>query len=247
MEIPARIDKRLNCIIEDYKAIKSEISRRSSLQESALLAYGGIIVFSLKFNNESSFYSNQILLIWLASTTAYLFYISEDDFIRKLNKIAIFNNWLLDYLLKSKNIEELLEAPIEKDFKDYFDTIRKTQNITLGDVVFASESPKVYGIILTKKEIKTGQRLNCIFRFVYFIILPMILTIGYVLHKKDQLPSFSEIFHNFDINALITLINAWHIAVIICLIANIFLHIYLQCKIRDRPISYPEYPKSLQQ
>ena len=108
-----KIDKHINCVIEDYKAIKSEISRRSELQRFALLAYGGVIVLSLKFNEKPEFSTLQILLIWLASSLTYLFYIAEDRFIKRLGKIATFNGRLISYLSNTKNNGQNYSTVIE--------------------------------------------------------------------------------------------------------------------------------------
>ena len=120
MEIPAEIDKHLNCLIEDYKAIKSEISRRSELQRFALLAYGGIIALSLKFNENPNLYPTQILLIWLSSSIAYLFYISEDKFIKRLSKNATFDSWLFNYLCSKKSYGCLEPKLLRSEFEAYY-------------------------------------------------------------------------------------------------------------------------------
>lgn len=39
-----KVKQHIICVTEDYKALKSEIGRRSELQRVALFAYGGVYV-----------------------------------------------------------------------------------------------------------------------------------------------------------------------------------------------------------
>ena len=150
-----KIKQHIICITEDYKALKSEIGRRSELQRFALLAYGGVIVVILKFNEKINFSSFQILFIWLASSIAYLFYFSEDDFIQRLSKIINFNSWLLSHLLEHENKERSYFQSLETQFKFYIEELdKKQENITLKDVVFPSESLVIGKIISNRKNKK---------------------------------------------------------------------------------------------
>ena len=193
-KIDARIDKRITCIIEDYKALKSEISRRSDLQRFALLAYGGVIVFSLKINDNASFSDFQIILIWVTSSVAYLFYLSEDSFIQRLNQIAIFNSWLISHLLNQDHEEQSSNVPLANNgFGDYINEINnikknKTEEIIhLKYIIFPSESAVIGRIIKTNK---VAEIFSFSFLLSYLIFLPFIITSN---HFNDSWHIFSSL------------------------------------------------------
>lgn len=220
-----KVDKHITCIIEDYKALKSEISRRSDLQRFALAAYGGIIVFSLRFNEGTCFSEFQITLIWITGVIAYLFYLSEDSFIDRLNKIANFNNWLINRLLnkeseKDQDNEEdqKNEKPLSdihltnNDFRKYIEKVNnkkknKREEIDLKHIFFPSESAVIGRIIQTNRKVEFS---NLLFLSSYLIILPLIIS-GH--HFK----SYLHIFASLNIS-------------LICFTINVVFTFYLSCK-----------------
>ena len=210
-----KIDKHINCVIEDYKAIKNEISRRSELQRVALITYGGLIGLIFKFNKEPYFQSSQILLIWLASSIAYLFYISEDNFIRRLGKIANFNGWLFCHLLSRESKNDICSESLDIKYKTHEKTRKKSEYITLNDVVFPSESPFISKIIQAEESKEVHHELlNATFLGLYLIGFPIILTVYSYFHGKKC--------NNFTW-------DIWTI-IAICFAVNISQHIYLQYK-----------------
>ena len=230
-----KIDKRITCIIEDYKAIKGEISRRSDLQRFALLAYGGVIVLSLKFNEEANFSELQIILIWLSSSIVFLYYLLEDDFIKRLNKIANFNGWLFNCLLeweenqKSNNVK-LSDTNIELLFvnhKDYLDRLNKDKEYylilttPLKNVTFPSESAIIGRIIGTNQYNpcnKKAELFSLFFLLSYLIILPLAITTYY---KYGNLKCFFILWKD-----ICTLPDNL-IIVPICLVLNLCLSVFI--------------------
>lgn len=114
--------------------------------------------------------------------------------------------------IKSNN--RIYSKPLELKYKSYLEeTNEKTENITLNDVVFPSESPFISKIIQAEesKEIQ-HELLNATFLGLYLIVFPIILT-GY------------SYFHGKECNNYT--LDIWSI-IAICLAVNISQHIYLQ-------------------
>lgn len=156
--------KYIDCVLEDYKAVKGEISRRSTLQRVALIAYGAIISFILRdgktyFCADSELKEAALLLVWLSSFITQSFYIVEAFEIKRLGNIIT----ITAYNLK----ENLRLSP--KDAK----------------ILFLSETsqtkPKEYE---NKLSIILRQVFTSLFFAVYFLGVPIYFIYFFELKEK---------------------------------------------------------------
>ena len=88
--------KYIDCILQDYKAVKEKISCRSTLQRVALIAYGAIVSFILKdrktyFCTDFELKEVLLLLVWLSSFITQCFYITEAFEIKRLGNLITVN------------------------------------------------------------------------------------------------------------------------------------------------------------
>ena len=79
--------KQLDYLLEDYRAIKSEIARRSNLQRFVLLLYLAVVSIVFQRAASGSLNSLWVMGLWIAAWLSLLFNIREDLAMRRLGRI----------------------------------------------------------------------------------------------------------------------------------------------------------------
>lgn len=79
--------KYLDCLLKDFEAIKSEISRRSNLQRVVLATFLAIVAFTFKEATSGSLSSLWIVGVWSSSALALQYYLREGLEIRRIGSV----------------------------------------------------------------------------------------------------------------------------------------------------------------
>jgi len=83
-ELDQQTSKHLDCLIQDFGEIKSEIARRANLQRVVLVSYLAVLAFGFQKAAGDSLSSMWVMGIWCVSALALQFYHREDFEIARL-------------------------------------------------------------------------------------------------------------------------------------------------------------------
>src|SRR4030067_3498558 len=127
-------DRKIECLIADFGAIKSEIARRSSLQRVVLAAHIGIIAYIVQnaISKETSYI--WVFVIWLTALLSTNFYFREDLEIHRLGRII--ETKISKYISEHINVPEGELFPSEETYEKKYLKFTKKYDFEFNWIVF---------------------------------------------------------------------------------------------------------------
>jgi hypothetical protein len=82
-----KLNKTVDCLLQEHASIKAEISRRAGRQQIAFGTFFVVVGFSFKAASEETLSSVLLVGVWWSSVLALLFYLREDAEIARLGSL----------------------------------------------------------------------------------------------------------------------------------------------------------------
>jgi len=124
----------LNCLLADYQALKTEISRRANLQRLAVAAYLAILGYILRAIADRQASVFLISTLWMATVAALLFFARENREIVHLNRLI--RNILGPHVGRLVNADPALLFPSEINDGGLDGSRRSSLNCTFLGLIF---------------------------------------------------------------------------------------------------------------